>query len=189
MRYIVFYALLLLTSIETYAQVFTTNSGDGTPGELLTEFDQTPVYPGEVPMLFGFFENNVFAPMPARSEQETSFAEDNRAYYEHLVVLAFDLNKYGEVTNRRIEYSNNLLMDRSWQKAVDRMSIWAPAIIDGEPIDVQVYLPLRYIVVGNQIQILGWDNWLYESSGKNFWLKLVLAVVVVGTFAALFFNL
>jgi hypothetical protein len=188
MRLIPAYAFLLL-SMQAMGQIFTTETGDDSPGELLTDFDQIPVFPGDVPMLFGFFENNVFAPMPARSEQDVSFTEDNRAFYEHLVVLAFDLNQYGEISSRRIQYSNNLLMDRTWQRALEQMPLWAPAIIYGEPTDVQVFLPLRYIIVDNQIQVLGWGEWFYESSGENFWFKLVLAALVVGTFAVLFFNL
>ena len=171
------------------SQVFTTYTGDGSPGDLLTEFQQTPVFPGDVPQLFGFFENNVFAPMPARSGQEVSIREDNNAYYEQFVVLAFDLDRYGQISNRRIEYSNNLLMDRPFAKALDRMPLWAPAIIDSNYTDVQVYLPLRYIIIDNQIQILGWGEWLYKSSGKDFWLKFALGAIVVGTFSWLFFNL
>jgi hypothetical protein len=182
-------ALLVFQAGATPAQLFTTYTGDGRPGEILTEFDQTPVYAEGVSGLFQYFENNVFAPMPARSQQETTLQEDNNTFYEQKVVLAFDLNKYGEISNRRVEYSSNMLMDRSWQHALDDMGLWAPAKIYGEPTDIQVYLPIRYIIDGNQIIVLGWGEWLYQSSGQDFWLKMILGALVLGSFALLFFNL
>ncbi|HPE98634.1 MAG: hypothetical protein H6548_05995 [Chitinophagales bacterium] len=179
---------LLLFPAMVHAQLFTSYTGDGSPGEILTNFDQIPVFPGDQPELFNYFETNVYPNMPSRSQQDVNLAEGTGSFPEEKVVLAFDLNRYGEVSNRRIEYNSNLLMERSWQRALDKMPIWAPAICYGEPTDVQVYLPLRYVISDNQVVILGWGEWLYESSGRNLWLKVALGVAVLATFTYLLFG-
>lgn len=184
-----FILLVFLTAIwsNLQAQIITTYEEDGSPGTIIDKFDQTPVYAGPELLLFTYFENNVYVDMPAQSSEDVMLSDDQSIQNEYVIVMAFSLDETGIPQERRILSSDNLLMNSAFEKALYRMPGWTPAIIDGAYEKVTVIIPLRYIIEGRFIYIKGYDTWMYESSGKNYWLKLGIAALAIGIFAALFF--
>ncbi|MBK8487995.1 MAG: hypothetical protein WAU21_14680 [Chitinophagales bacterium] len=183
-----FGVILFLIVQSGTAQIITTYEEDGSVGTVIDRFDQTPEYAGPDLLLFNYFENNVFANMPAQSQDETSLGADGSLYNEYVIVMRFTLDSSGIPTNREIISSDNLMMNDAFQKALIRMPGWYPAIIDGEYTTVVVTLPIRYVIDGRFIQIKGYDTWMYKSTGANFWLKLAIGIVAVGAIALLFLN-
>lgn len=170
------------------AQIITTYEEDGSVGTILEDFDQTPEYAGPDLLLFNYFENNVFAGMPAQAQDETPPGGQSSLENEYVIVMRFTLDSTGIPFDRAIISSDNLLMNDAFQKALDRMPGWYPAIIDGAYTTVVVTLPIRYVIEDRFIRILGYDTWMYKSSGENFWLKLAIGVVAVGAIALLFLT-
>lgn len=187
-RFIIASVLCLVCSYGLLAQVITTYEEDGSTGTLLESFDQIPQYAGPDLLLFTYFENNVFASMPAKTEDVTQLSNDQPLENEYLIVMRFTLDSSGIPYDRQIISSNNLLMDDAFQKALQRMPGWVPAIIDGRYETVVVTIPLRYVIDGRFIRILGYGDWMYASSGKNFWLKLAIGAAAIGIFLALILN-
>ncbi|MFN3939406.1 MAG: hypothetical protein ACK4IY_02390, partial [Chitinophagales bacterium] len=156
---------LLHPGKQMAAQIITTYNEDGSAGTIIDKFDQTPVYAGPELLLFTYFENNVYVDMPAKSNEDVPLSGNPSVPNEYVIVMAFSLDETGIPQERRILSSDNLLMNSAFEKALYRMPGWTPAIINGEYEKVTVILPLRYTIEGRFIDIKGYDNWMYASSG------------------------
>ncbi len=170
------------------AQTFTTYNADGSPGAMITDFDQTPYIAGDDILLFDFFEKHVYVNMPAKTSAENELQLDENETIGYQVVMSFRLDTSGTISERRIVHSNNLLMDAAFLKALSQMPDWLPAIIDGDKEVIRVYLPLNYIISEHQIIITGYDEWLTKSTDKNFWLKVFLGGAALLIAALLLLN-
>lgn len=111
-----FGVILFLIVQSGTAQIITTYEEDGSVGTVIDRFDQTPEYAGPDLLLFNYFENNVFANMPAQSQDETSLGADGSLYNEYVIVMRFTLDSSGIPTNREIISSDNLMMNDAFQK-------------------------------------------------------------------------
>ncbi len=170
--------LLCLLILNINAQVFTTVTEDGGPGMGIDDFEVEPIFPGNDPDLLYFFQTRVFPYMPAREALASSTNQ------EQLIVLSFRMDTLGHISNRNIEYSTFLLMDNAFLQAFFNMPDWKPGIIDGKKIEMQVYLPIAYTYINNELNLRLEDDWLREESEEGRWLRYTLAGMIVVAIAA-----
>ena len=66
---------------------------------------------------------------------------------EGKVVVTFDVNDDGTVSNVQVENSVNSILDNEVVSLVESMPKWIPAKQNGQPVKMKYTLPIRFLAV------------------------------------------
>lgn len=92
-------------------------------------------FPGGMPKLLSFLQSNLKYPRRARREGA-----------EGIVVVSFVVEKDGRLSQPIVAQSVHPKLDREALRVTNQMPLWEPALMDGKPVRMQFYLPVRFVL-------------------------------------------
>lgn len=95
--------------------------------------DQMPEFPGGEQAMMEYLRKNLIYPNAAEEK-----------HIEGRVVLAFDVDKYGSISDVEIVKSANPLLDREAVNVIQHMPNWKPGRLNGVPVKVKYHLPIDF---------------------------------------------
>ena len=100
-------------------------------------------------------EGHVFVPPTYGSEKDRLNYLRNKLHYpeeakesgaQGTIYLTFVITKQGDVSNIEILRGVNPFLDYEAYRVISEMGKWKPATVDGELIDIQLNMPVRFIL-------------------------------------------
>lgn len=108
-------------------------AGNATQGEVFTEVEQMPEYPGGQEAMAGFLSGNIKYPAEAKEKG-----------IQGTVYVAFVVAADGNVTDIKIEKSVGYGCDEEALRVVKQMPKWKPGVQKGKPVAVSFVLPIKF---------------------------------------------
>ncbi len=102
-------------------------------GDVYTEVEEMPEYPGGMEGLRNFLVENVTYPEKAKKNKITG-----------KVYVSFVIDKNGAVTNTQIAKGVDPDLDKEAIRVVRLMEKWTPGKQDGKAVNVQLTLPIQF---------------------------------------------
>jgi Ca-activated chloride channel family protein len=100
--------------------------------------EELPIFPGGDEALFRFISKNIQYPIEAREKNE-----------QGTVYVTFVIETDGSITDVSILKSISSSLDNESIRLVETMPNWKPGTQDGVPVRVQLNLPIRFALKGN----------------------------------------
>lgn len=101
--------------------------------ELITAVEKSPEFPGGFEALIKYLDDNVRYPDEALEDA-----------IEGKVIVRFDVNKDGSISNITIVRSLQTLLDAEAVRVINTMPKWKPGTQRGKPIKVGFTLPVNF---------------------------------------------
>ena len=148
-------ALLTMCTQSEHDQTITTAAARKTvnvTGEIFTEVEQTPEFPGGMKGLTAYMSKNLTYPAAAQ-----------KADVHGRVFVSFIVTKTGEITDVQILKGIGYGADEEAIRVVKSMPNWTPARQNGQVVNVKYNLPINFQLDENETAFKGINTFLIDG--------------------------
>lgn len=138
-----------------------------------SDIDNLPSYPGGEDEMYQFIHDYFHV--------NNSISRENSDSSLQVLIVNFIVDSTGHISDIKYSQSYNLQIELEITRVMKQMPVWNPGIKNGVPVSARVYLPINFIITGNEFNIVNSQTeMIVGNKNKNKVLKFsIIGVCVV----------